>query len=627
MSSRRIRNFLMAVSLVALFGVVACGGSSEPDVVTKIETVIVEKEVKGDTIVETVVVEKVVEVEVTPTPLAALATAIPEKINLPKPKTSSGTIVVIPRRGAIPPGPGINRSGTPELMMYWGVTEQLFRPKGDELVGPWLATDWSIASDFSSATVTIRSGVQFQKGWGELTAGDIAWSANDTNGTTNPTSIHGQSGDLAAFLGEASAIDDRTLFLPFTRYDSRWDDRLFNLAGDSFGVFSKKAFDENGEDWMRENPIGTGPFEVVEWLEAERVELQAVASHWDSTPLIQRLRFIAVPETATQRAMMETGEADMAIAMQLRDVADLVAGGFKSVTTGTQWNVGLKFAGNYWEENNAKTGEPLDRPTMVRENPWIGNPFSPDDNNNPEGMDDMEQARLVRQALSMAIDRELVAESLFAGLVRPYYIGMFSPDDPNWESRWEIAYDPTKAREFLDRAGYPENEDGIRFSTQIYGFAGNATYQDSADAVAGFWSDIGVKTEVLKVNYGLVRPTFVGRSNSVPTIMTCVSDLWIPYDEPRGEEETSLTRGGFGCQMELPKILETIQALETEFDTSKRIAINKELGDYMFEQMVGTGVTTGPFLNVYNPNAIKDWPLRQSPQSPENSYELLVPAR
>ena len=634
MNPIKMRSLFMVIGLVALTAVIACSSDPETVVVTEIQTVIVEKEVQGDTIVQTVIVEKEVKgdtivqtvvVEVTPTPLAALATAIPAKINIPEPKSSTGTLVVIPR--TVGPGPGLNRSQAPEAMMYWGVTEQLFRPDGDELVGPWLATGWSIAPDFSSATVTIRSGVQFHGGWGELTAGDIAWSVNDANGTTTPLSIHGQAGDFASFLEEASAIDDQTLFLPFSRYDSRWDDRLFNLAGDSFAVFSKKAYDEKGVDWMRENPIGTGPFEVVEWLDAERVVLSAVASHWDVVPLVDTLRFIHVPESATKRAMMETGEADLAIAMQLRDVADLVAGGFKSVRTGTQWNNGLKFSGNFWEATNAKTGDPLEHPTMLRENPWIGNPFNPDDGNNPPGMDDMEQARLVRWALSMAIDRELVAETLFAGLVRPYYIGMFSPDDPNWESKWEVPYDPAKAREYLDQAGYPAGDDGVRFTAQVYGFSGNATYQDSADAVAGFWSEIGVRTEVLKVSYGLVRPSFVARSSSIPTVMTCVSDLWLPYDEPRAEEETSLTRGGFGCQMELPKVLETIRALETEFDTAKRIGINKELADYMHKWMVGTGVTTGPILNVFNPNAIKEWPLRPSPQSPENSYELIVPAR
>ncbi len=609
--SRRAVISLGLTMLVALFAI-ACGSET-----VVVETVIVEK--PGETVVETVIVE------VTPVPVTALPTALPEKIALPDPKAPSGTIVVLPR--TLGAAVGINRSQAPETLMYYGVTEQLFRPIGDDLVNAWLATDWEVASDFSQATITIRPGVQFHKGWGELTAEDIAWSVNDANGAINTTSIHGQAGDLASFMGEATATDERTLVLPFVRFDSRWDDRLFNQAGDAFGIFSKKAFDEMGEEWMRENIVGTGPFEVEQWLAEDRAVLTAVDTHWDKVPDVGTLRFLHVPEPAVRRAMMESGEADIGLVMPLRDVADLVASGFVPITTGTQWNNGLKFSGNYWEVNHALTGDPLDHPTMVRENPWIGNPFTPDDANNPDGMDDMEQARLVRWAMAMAIDRELVAETVFAGLVRPYYIGMFSPDDANWQSKWEVPYDPQKAMQYLDDAGYPANDDGVRFQAQIYGFLGNTTYEDTADAVAGFWTDIGIETQVLRVSYGLVRPTFVGRSNSIPTIMTCVSDLWLPYDEPRGEEETSLTRGGFGCQLELPKVLETLNKLEVEADPQKRLDINEELADWMHFWMAGSGVTTGPFLNVYNPNAIESWGLRTSPHNPVNSFELLVPAR
>ena len=59
----------------------------------------------------------------------------------------------------------------------------------------------------------------------------------------------------------------------------------------------------------------------------------------------------------------------------------------------------------------------------------------------------------------------------------------------------------------------------------------------------------------------------------------------------------------------------------------KRIAINKELADWMHNWMAGTGVTTGPFLNLYNPNAVTSWGLRTSPHNPVNSFELVVPAK
>ncbi len=123
----------------------------------------------------------------TPTPTLPVLAPTPTPgttVQVPQPKSPVGTITfVVP---SVPSGVGLNRAQAPESYMYLGITEQLFRPQGDELVGPWLATDWQIAPDFSQATITIRSGVQFHKGWGELTAHDIAWSANDTNAAITP---------------------------------------------------------------------------------------------------------------------------------------------------------------------------------------------------------------------------------------------------------------------------------------------------------------------------------------------------------------------------------------------------------------------------------------------------------
>ena len=74
-------------------------------------------------------------------------------------------------------------------------------------------------------------------------------------------------------------------------------------------------------------------------------------------------------------------------------------------------------------------------------------------------------------------------------------------------------------------------------------------------------------------------------------------------------------------------VLETLNKLEVEADPQKRLDINEELADWLHFWMPGSGVTTGPFLNVYNPNAIESWGLRTSPHTPVNSFELLVPAK
>ena len=611
--------FLCALGTLAAavaIGATACAGE------VVVETVIV----PGEVVVETVIVpgEKVVEtVIVVATPTAVQAPAEARKgtgEGVPQPKSKVGTLVMIPE--TVAPGVGLNRSQAPEMLMHWSVSEQLFRPKGTELVGPWLAESWQMSADGSKATVKIRAGVQFHKEWGELTAGDIAWSLNDTNANTNPESIHGQAGDFAAFMDAAEATDDRTLVLHFNLPEPRWTTLLFNMAGDAFSIFSKKAFDANGADWMRENIICTGPYEVEEWIQQDRAVLTAVSDHWDKVGEVQTIRLLDVPETAARVAALRTGEADWA-ELPVREIPALVADGFKTAKTGRQNGVPLNMAGNYWEDTAVKTGEKLPRTTFVHDIPWIGNVWSPDDGDNPAGIDDVEQARLVRWAVALSINRELINESVYAGNATPYYIGMFHPIDPDWDDKWKVDYDPVKANEYLDKAGYAPDKDGVRFDMPIYAITTVRDWGELADVVAGFLGDIGIKTQVIKVAYPIIRPNLVGRTITVPGTQWCRSDVWFPYDWVRGEEETSLTRGGFGCYLESPFILDIVQKVSAEPDPAKRIELNRQLADYMWEQQLKVGVIALPAISAYNTNSIADWPMRPAPFGPSNSPELI----
>ena len=557
-----------------------------------------------------------------PAPTATAAPA-PTGGELPQSEAPSGTLVMIPE--GVAPGVGINRSQAPESLMYWGVTEQLFRPEGESLVGPWLAESWTVSSDASQATLKIRSGVQFHQGMGELTAHDIAWSLNDTNAATTPESIHGQAGDFAAFMDEAEATDDRTLVLNFNAPEPRWTTLLFNQAGDAFGVFSKKVFDERGADWMRENIIGTGPYEVDEWRQSDSATLNAASEHWDKTGNVSTLRLIDVPETVARIAALRSGGADWAV-VPVREVAPLVSDGFKTATTGRQSGVPLNMAGNYWETTQVKTGEPITHVTFTHDIPWIGNPHKPDDSNNPAGIDDMEQARLVRWAIAMSIDRTLVNEALYNNNASEYHVGMFHLVDQDWDDKWRIPYDPGEANAMLDRAGYTRDEDGKRFDMPIYAFTSVRDWAEIADTAAGFINELGIETNIIRVAYSIVRPSLVARSTTTPATQWCRSDLWKPYDWVTGEEETSLTRGGFGCHMEIPKILETVQSVAANPDPVERTRLNIALADYLYEQQLKIGIIALPFVSAYNPNSIADWPMRPGPQAPHTSPELIVPA-
>ena len=599
---------VLATVLVGALSVVALACTSDPDpTATPVPTVAPTAAMADDT---------------APAPTATAAPA-PTGGELPQSEAPAGTLVMIPE--GVAPGVGINRSQAPESLMYWGVTEQLFRPEGESLVGPWLAESWTVSSDASQATLKIRSGVQFHQGMGELTAHDIAWSLNDTNAATTPESIHGQAGDFAAFMDAAEATDDSTLVLNFNAPEPRWTTLLFNQAGDAFGIFSKKVFDERGADWMRENIIGTGPYEVDEWRQSDSATLNAASSHWDKTANVSTLRLIDVPETVARVAALRSGGADWAV-VPVREVAPLVSDGFKTATTGRQSGVPLNMAGNYWETTQVKTGEPITHVTFTHDIPWIGNPHKPDDSNNPAGIDDMEQARLVRWAIAMSIDRTLVNEALYNNNASEYHVGMFHLVDQDWNDKWRIPYDPDEANAMLDRAGYPRDEDGKRFDMPIYAFTSVRDWAEIADTAAGFINELGIETNIIRVAYSIVRPSLVARSTTTPATQWCRSDLWKPYDWVTGEEETSLTRGGFGCHMEIPKILEAVQSVAANPDPAERTRLNIELADYLYEQQLKIGIIALPFVSAYNPNSIADWPMRPGPQAPHTSPELIVPA-
>ena len=636
----RINNRYLLGALAALIAVAAwaCGGDPETIVVKETVVVEVEKEVQVEVekqVQVTVEVEKVVEVErevtvevevmVEKEEVAPTATPEPARQELPEPESPVGTLVMIPE--GVAPGVGINRSQAPESLMYWGVSEQLFRPNDDgSLVGPWLAESWEVNADASQAIIKIRSGVQFHDGWGELTAHDFVWSLNDTNAAVTPESIHGQTGDFAAFMDEAEATDDRTVVLNFNAPEPRWTTLLFNKAGDAFGVFSKKAFDEMGADWMRENVIGTGPYTVQEWRQSDSATLIAQDSHWDRVAQAPTIRLIDVPETVARVSALRSGGADWAV-LPVREIGALTRDGFGTLTTGRQSGVPLNMAGNYWETTQVKTGEPIQHVTFTHDIPWIGNPHSPDDGNNPAGIDDMEQARLVRWAIAMSMDRALVNESLYGNNASEYHVGMYHVVDVDWDDKWRIPYDPQKANDYLDMAGYPRDEDGKRFDMPTYAFTSFRDWAEIADTAAGFINQLGIETNIIKVAYSIVRPSLVARSTTTPATQWCRSDLWKPYDWVTGEEETSLTRGGFGCHMEIPFILESVQKVAAESDPAKRTQYNIALADYLYEQQLKIGIVALPFVSAYNPNAIAEWPMRPGPQAPHTSPELIVPAR
>lgn len=630
--------------VVGLFAVVAlaavaCGEGTVPTPQVIIQTVVVEKPVEK-VVQQTVVVERPVEkvVEktvvtvVTATPVQpATPTPVPAAKSAPASKQKAGEIVWA-GTGFGPVGGGFNAKALCCGANILSITETLFKTLKSDDAAPNLATSWTMAPDAKSVTVKLRQSVQFHKGFGEMTADDVVWSYNDANPSTSVQygsgipSITDSGGSWAGLLGTnpLEKIDTYTVKITFANFDPLWQVWYFGSDGLSAGVVSKKAFDQKGADWNNDNMVGTGPYELTSYVRGDRVVLDATPQHWRKAASVKKITNIVVPDETVRQAMMLSGDADIST-VSLGNVPGQQRNGMTAVSNGNSQIYTIWFTGNLWEQTHPTTGAKLDIGTYVHDIPWIGNPYTPNDSNNPAGMNDMEQARRVREALSLALDRDLINDKVVGGLGWATYLPYFDVHAREWNDKWKIAYDPKKAGELLDSAGFPKKADGTRFTIQLYGFEySRAVPSGIGDAAAGMWESIGVKVDVFHYDYAIFRPSIVGRTAVIPWVEFDGSGSLSnhPWDWPRGNQASALSRGGKSHAVELPEATAAYLAASKEPDREKRIAINNKLADFLHDSQVGVStIAAGNFL-VYNPNKIASWVMepgiRQQYNTPEN---------
>ena len=171
-----------------------------------------------------------------------------------------------------------------------------------------LAETWErVSSDDDEFTVyefTLRQGVQFHGGFGEMTAADVAFSI-------------GRAADapaVAAIMGDFDStnieiIDDHTIRIgtsePFAPF-------INNISHPAGAILSEAAFNELGEEGFGENPTGTGPFEFYNRVHGDFVEFRRFEDYHGEAPAIDELVLRAVTEPSVRLIQLESGEVDVA---------------------------------------------------------------------------------------------------------------------------------------------------------------------------------------------------------------------------------------------------------------------------------------------------------------------------
>ena len=602
---------LLAALATAIAAVtVACGGDEVVEKVV-VQTVIVEKQVPGEKVVETVIVEKVVTEKV-------VETVIVEKV-VEKEVVLVATPTQVPtgamRPAVIPSGSltvavsdvGTANTAPQDCTACWFLGQasvwdplllQTRAEDGTVILSPGLAESWIIAPDGTYTDFKIRKGVQFHNGWGELTAQDVAFTFDIENSNIHPDSVNGISTEFLNFIVEPlEVIGQDTVRIKWESHPSFLELKLLTKLFKTQGVFSERVYNEKGSEWMIDNFISTGPFVLEEWKTGERMVTRAFVGHWLITPGVASITRIEVPEASTRRAMLESGEAEIA-EIEVKDWPALLEGDrFKKAAEGIVQDSGWIMGGNYWEKVHPISGAPLER-VLKTDLPWVADP------DDPEGM---ERARKVRLALSFDIDREGINQAVLKGLGRPSHQGGINDQDPLFKDEWKTEYDPTKAKQLLAEAGYADG-----FTVDIYVRPGSTAGLIARAMAAGWLQDLNVDTNILEQPYGTYRPNYINRTSTELSVRNGGASFPSTWQEEWLISAVVALKdgsagGGFNSGIELPAASESIAKKNAAKSDAEIEDAVRDLYDYISFWAVWPGVVEWDVSPLYNAEVIAEW--------------------
>jgi peptide/nickel transport system substrate-binding protein len=323
-------------------------------------------------------------------------------------------------------------SATPALEPLMDVDDQgRFLPTG-------LTTNYVLASDGKSVTLTLRRGVKFHDGT-DFNAQAAKWNLDSV-----------MQGKLIGTSTWASTdvIDTYTVRLNLIQRDYAVS---ANLGGVTTFMVSPTAVQKNGVDWARSNPVGTGPFKLKSFSRDVSVIYVKNSDYWQKgLPYLDGIDILVVKDPMVQAAALQAKEANV-----LQSISDY------NVVTDLR-NKGFALGSL--------------APTTL----YI---LTPDSKNADSALAKV----AVREALEYATNKETIAQAVGYGFWHPLkqtaHSSWLAAFNPNITGR---AYDPARAKQLLASAGYPNG-----FSTKII-YQQAVIDQNALVAIQSQWKAVGV---------------------------------------------------------------------------------------------------------------------------------------
>lgn len=294
---------------------------------------------------------------------------------------------------------------------------------------PGLAKSWDISKDGKTYTFHLRKGVKFHDGT-EFDADAVVFSIGRMMKerklkffrkkwqvpAQERTPEYWVSMEMDDTIDSITATGKHTVVFKLKRVEAPF---LANMGMDFADIISPAAFTKNPKEFLR-NPVGTGPFQFVQWIKDDRIVLKKNQNYWNKKsggPYLDRVIFRSIPENSVRFLELKTGNihicqfpnpADIELARKDRNLMLISQPGM---------NIG------YLSFNHTKE-------------PWKSNVK-------------------LRKAIAHSINRKAIVDNIYQGMGQlaanpiPPTMWGYNTAVPGFE------YDVEKAKKLLSEAGYP----------------------------------------------------------------------------------------------------------------------------------------------------------------------------
>ena len=361
---------------------------------------------------------------------------------------------------------------------------------GTTVIEPGLAETWDISDDGLEYTFHLRSGVKFQTTdyftpSRDFNADDVIFSFTRQLDADSPwyEYIAGISWeyfngmDMPALIKDIVKVDDVTVRFVLNRPEVAM---VPNLAMDFASIVSKEYADQlaaaGTPELLNTQPVGTGPFQFVDYQQDSVIRFAAFADHWAGKQPIDDLVFAITPDPSVRAQKIKAGECHVAIYPNSADLPDLRADPNIEVMEQEGFNIAyLAYNTQQAPFDNAK----------------------------------------VRKALNMAINKAPIIEAVFAGGAQPAK----NPIPPTlWaynDAVQDDPYDPAAAKAMLEAEGV------LPLSMKVWAMPVSRPYnlnaRRMAELIQADFAAVGVDVEIVSFEWGeyLARSQEVDRDGAV----------------------------------------------------------------------------------------------------------------